>query len=271
MRRADHDTQWLFDGEKLLGINLGWTFAAEHEWNIPDLKRILNISDDESIMGIDRRRIGKIESENIYFNEKKGLLVVDGSYSIEYLKNDHKPSSELKLYENKDMATAWDGGSFGIQVKGEENIKNLKIIYEALTSGNAGVWLGGQAAFGNSGLIVAIFDRIPVEGAQKMKEADEEHKRLKEADEATGIKKELAEFNETHKDSYTGHCSYFALSPRWVGESMQTAYPVVYWLNPMNQDKNNYGNYTVEELRAWMKGEGPIPMKNNPKEKKKKK
>ena len=61
---------------------------------------------------------------------------------------------------------------------------------------------------------------------------------------------------------------YYALSPRWAASikgtkngEVETKYGVVFWLNPCDQYKNNYGHFTVEELQQWAKGEGPIPKK----------
>jgi hypothetical protein len=35
----------------------------------------------------------------------------------------------------------------------------------------------------------------------------------------------------------------------------------MYFLNPMRQQENNFGWFTVEELEQWMEGKGPIPGK----------
>ena len=57
-------------------------------------------------------------------------------------------------------------------------------------------------------------------------------------------------------------CRFFACNPTLRGDrfkNMPTAYPIVYWLNPYNQNKNRYGWVTVEDLLVWSEGEGPIP------------
>ena len=33
------------------------------------------------------------------------------------------------------------------------------------------------------------------------------------------------------------------------------------WLNPEEQDRNNFGWFTAEDLRAWSRGEGPVVIK----------
>lgn len=61
------------------------------------------------------------------------------------------------------------------------------------------------------------------------------------------------------------NCRYFACSPKWSHEIKSTAdgeiktkYPVIFWLNPMEQDRNSYGWFTVENLELWTQGKGPI-------------
>ena len=61
-----------------------------------------------------------------------------------------------------------------------------------------------------------------------------------------------------HKLLKEADCKYYALSPRWADESKTE---VKFWLNPYDQTNNNYGWYAVEDLEAWVNGEGPIPKK----------
>ena len=51
---------------------------------------------------------------------------------------------------------------------------------------------------------------------------------------------------------------YFALSPRWKDDNKKE---VIFWLNPYHQDIDNFGWFTVEDLKDWAKGKGKIPMK----------
>ena len=56
--------------------------------------------------------------------------------------------------------------------------------------------------------------------------------------------------------------SWFALSPKKLNkedmEKHKTKFSVIFWLNPTEQRIVNYGWFTVEELRMWIKGKGPI-------------
>src|SRR5690606_18676756 len=48
---------------------------------------------------------------------------------------------------------------------------------------------------------------------------------------------------------------YYALTPRWKDEQESE---VVFWLNPADQQDYRCGQYTVEELRQWIRNECPI-------------
>jgi hypothetical protein len=168
------------------------------------------------------------------------------------------------------MVTAWDGDSCLIRVKGEENFKKLRLIYNELINGNCAVWLGGGGVFQNAGLCFAIINKIPEKNLKEMRDGDIDREKLNHASEATGIKKKIDEANEqwrniqeveSGRSCYDRKWGYYALSPRWANsdEKKKTKHPVVYWLNPMHQDRNNFGWFTVEDLEKWLEGKGPIP------------
>src|SRR3546814_19195425 len=82
--------------------------------------------------------------------------------------------------------------------------------------------------------------------------------------EATGIKEKIDAL-PVHYGSLAMK-RYFALCPKWTSpgliEGRTTAHPVIFFLNPAQQDKNNHGWYTVEELEQWLDGKGPVPTRS---------
>ena len=69
-----------------------------------------------------------------------------------------------------------------------------------------------------------------------------------------------------------------ACSPKWINyedaearekrkKEMNTEYDIMYWIN-YSDDDNNYGWYTVEQIREWLKGNKKLT-EVVPKEKKK--
>jgi ABC-type Zn uptake system ZnuABC Zn-binding protein ZnuA len=81
-----------------------------------------------------------------------------------------------------------------------------------------------------------------------IKESDLDVIRLKKTANKTGIYEILKKAGK----------SYFSLSPRWNDESKKE---VVFWLNPMNQNKYKCGWFNVNDLKDWAKDKGKIIIK----------
>lgn len=270
MRRGSKP-DWLInpDNGDLIGINLSADFTAEHEHGVEDLNSMLGIKDDPSVIGIERRRITP-DPKIIFWNEDRdeASLVIEHRYGHRNVKE----CGELKFYESyedgkkkklkENLSAAWSNNDLGIRVCGEKNIKKLKKLYEAILAGDAAIWLGGGGVFKNAGLCLGVISNMRAENLKIMADADTDRVKLNEASDNTGIIKKLEKFNAEHYDkgSYSSPCGYFCCSPAW-NKNHDSKYNVVYWLNPMQQDKNNFGWYTVENLEAWMEGKGPIPKK----------
>jgi hypothetical protein len=271
--------QWLEVDGKMIGVSLGADFTAEHEHGIGDLKLGLGIdgaarsfyTQEEPLFkrppGIQRRKISKHDMVKLY--EHEGLVALIGERPgwhllfDEYVKKHgmtkamkEKLPLDLRGFSAQTLAAAWDEGSFGLLGSGEDG-KRLKELAEAFQKDNVAVWIGGSLmAFDNGGLILCIVDRIPAAKLEMLREADLDLEKLKKADRATGIHERLKKAGR----------EYYACSPRWFdgkfrpnNEEKKSAHPVIYWLNPRDQDENNFGWYTVEDLDLWILGKGPIP------------
>jgi len=185
--RAGHNNGWLIEEDKLLGINLGSDFCAEHEWYIKKLNEVLGIKDDESVFGIERRRVN-YDAECVMFtlSENQAGLAIMHPWRLKHLKHLKEWSRELQL--NEDLATAWDNSSLGIRVTGEKYIGYLQKLYEALKANDAAIWLGGDKFLKNAGLHIGIISNIPAHYLQAMYDTDVDHHNLTKASEAIGIK-----------------------------------------------------------------------------------
>ncbi len=296
MRRG-RDNGWLLNEASgdLLGINLGADFCAEHEWGIKRLKQLLGVpgADEEErysdrrktdyggVYGIERRRCKNPHKDCIALKEDDDTLnlIVTGAYTIKHLLEtplEKRYSGEWVFYKGDEMVTAWCEDGLIVRVKGEKNFAKLRQIHEALLKGECAIWLGGGGVFQNAGLCIAIINRIPEHHLKSMRDGDMDVEKLNRAAEATGIRQKIDEANEqwqkmqeveSGRHCYDRKWGYFALSPRWAHkeEKKKTKHPVVFWLNPMQQDQNEFGWYTVEDLEQWLEGKGPIPKKKEKK------
>lgn len=259
--------EWLKNqAGEVVGLNLGADYCAEHEFGIKQLKTILGVQ-DQNPQGISSRKITQTPQENIYILDEvrkkktgKTMLIVEGRYTIETINQSLKNlPSDFKPYaprgQQPDLLTAWGEGGLCVVASKEEDKQNLRLIIQALKNQDLAMWLGGGGVFQNAGLVLAIISKVDETQKKTMADADEEALKLKLADEATGIKQQLSEARK----------GFYALSPAWSesikrtkdGE-IKTAYPVIYFLNPYEQNQYNSGWYTVEQLQAWTRGEGPI-------------
>lgn len=267
MRRATHDTQWLFDKDgHLQGIALGFDFASEHEWGIDRLKQAFGISTTKTPIGINDRKITIVPEHLVYMefdhkpNDKRkkaehyaALAYMNMSYyqnAPERLKEIVLRNAEPYSYDEKckPIGAAWSEQDFGIVVKGDENITRLRELYDAFKIKDIAVAPGKSRGFLRSfGLTFVIISRLEPEVFEAVLAADKDHDALLKAAEATGIVKRL---NAAKKE-------FFACSPAWANKDKKEVH---FWLNPEQQDENNYGWYTVKDLDDWIAGKGKIPM-----------
>lgn len=266
--RAAREFGWLMDGDKVVGINLGADYCAEHEWGIKSLKRQLAIDPNE--IGIEARKIQRLKPEDLRLVDTKitkygdfvskagkavrhktvkakALIFCEGIYWSHLKPGEYVGSRELQIYGDKTMATAWDEGSFGILVE-EEHFDKLQQIYDAFLRMDISVWLGGGGVFQNAGLVVAITSNVPEASKKTMRNADLDRFALEEAHKRSGIEEELTKAGKR----------WFALSPRWK-DSEKTE--LVWWLNPMEQHIHEFGWFDINDLRQWAKNEGPCMKK----------
>lgn len=265
MRRG-RDNGWLFDAnDHMIALNLGSDFCAEHEWGVKELYQTLGIAHDENVLGIERYRVTLPDPACVVYNEKNknnASLYVIEPFDVRhnYFKEENY-DRELKGCRDEELATAWCGKSFGIRVKKPKNIKHLRRIHKALLEKKAVIWLGGGGVFHNAGLVIGIIDAIPADRKQEMYNAHVDANKLSEASNRTGIKERIDTLNnkflEEHRGCYERPCGYYSLKPAWRN-SGNSAHPVMYWLNPMQQDKYASGWYTVEQLEQWIDGKGPV-------------
>lgn len=276
MRRG-HDSSWMEDDNKqMIAINLGADFTAEHEWGIKELHQTLGVTDDENVMGMERYRIRKPKMDNIVLIEENknnaALICLQYQSDMKYLagqKFDKMFHGELNFHGDEELATAWDGKTFGVRVNRPVNIKRIKRLYDAINNKEAAIWLGGGHVFRNAGLVIGLINSIPEHLKQQMYEAHVDTKKLYDASDKTGIKIKIDAINEAHTKKYKGDvntlwrtpCAYYSLRPGWISDKSKSAYPVWYWLNPREQEKNQSGWFTVEQLEQWTKGEGPVSKK----------
>lgn len=280
MRRGYNSELIKDDNGKLIGVNLGSDFCAEHEWGIDSIKNAFGVSVDSNerpfaawwkalfkkekeVFGLQKRTITK--SPEIVVGEVTVSLRdyrVKGSkakkykvYFLGYKKSFYhstplseyfaqKVSKEIySISEEENVWGWWSEDDFLVASTDKDAISELE---EAFKNLDLTISIGGGHVFKNGGLHFMIKSRIEAEYAQEVYDMDVDKFNLKKAAVDTGIYEKLDKANR----------KFYALSPRWKDDNKTE---VVFWLNPEDQSNNNACWCTIQDLEDWIKGEGKIP------------
>ena len=255
--RQGYGGGFIIENNKLVGINLGSDFTAEHEWGISDIQKAFGVNQKEGLLGIEQREITRFPESCFHFKNKvKGVtfehLVYKSWWSGEI--EDYDP--EVYFGTDDSLATQWRSSAFGIHVRNNKKYKEyLKEIFDAFKSLDGAIMFissnGGKNPFERSGLFLGIKSRISKEDIHQMYDVDYDYQLLQENAQNTGIHRIL---DESCK-------KYYSLTPKWskdITSEKNTDYSVMFWLNPIDQKNYHSGWYTVEDLKKWALGVGPI-------------
>lgn len=266
MRRSYECDVIGLDG-KPIGFAFGSDFTPEHEWGIRELRESLGM--DNRAIGFDRSICHKFEGLRVYQMGDE-LMVLYTPYEIRF-RPFKKPEEitqenfdEMKLdYDltidasKNSFSAAWDEFSFGILAKGKEAMEELRqAVIEPWNDHDAAVFIRRLTKNTQSSLIFIRASAAPQKLKNNIRAEHLSYKALQEAKDKTGIEAKLLAAGK----------KFFSIIPRWTKDmnwEKKTAYNVIFWLNPVYQEVDNCGYFTVEELLLWIKGVGPIPMENN--------
>lgn len=283
MRRAiSEQPKWILDKDSnVIGLSLGGDHCAEHEWGIKKLQTRFDINTD--MIGIGRHTCRAfpvfIEKQGTYEKKPCKIFVVskyakEGTLRslMEYCQlfpytSIAKRSTPtvpiaygnhgLMTLEDDNLHTTWDEGAFAILAYDNDAINRLNLFIQFYKSNDMCIMYGGKRVFAPGTLSMIAASAIPTAMKKAMRAEDEDAVKLFMAVKKTRIEKLLKNANK----------GYYALAPKWANEmkldeNRTTKYPVIFFLNPHEQSKYNYGWFTVEELKLWAKDTGPI-VKNN--------
>lgn len=234
--RKGYKSELVYDDRNFIGVCLGSDFVSEHEWGIDGIKNTFGIVNG---VGIERMKIHK-GFDKIRFEKWGEFAVISTDSSWEQFK-----------HCTDDLTCVWDENDFAIISKDE---KSLTELWDAFKIGDICILLGGGGGFSNRGLLILITSKVPQEIKDVWKNTDEDNIALNNESKKIGIDKKLKKAGK----------NYYALTPNWAKDfkNVKSKWSVLYWLNPMEQQQNNYGWVTVEDLELWIENKGPIPKKD---------
>lgn len=251
LRKAYNDCKLLPEG-----INLGFDFCAEHEQGIEDIYRILGIPPQTKPMGLEAVRVNNVDSDKVVLVEDEQIILLvhkDNYYKEKLLRNrEGFLRSLISTYymenrENRDFDAAWDHNGFCIISKNEDVVKMVKSIHENMFKKNLYCILSPSSWIG-TGLTLLIADAVSEDIKKEELKADIAFFRLQKKFNKTKIVERIKKAG----------LRYYALYPssRIVDENSKFKFKV--FLNPAEQHKYKFGWFTIEELKEWTLGRGPV-------------
>jgi hypothetical protein len=255
MRRGNDNGFVFGDDGTLAGVSLGADFTAEHEYGIRGIRRAFGL--DDAALGIAKRTITKHPVQWYANKTMAGFstyerrwdnapITIEDVMRIGEVKEPWKSRFGKKEIYDAKLQTAWDEDGFCAFSADPDEQVHLKTIFDALRADDAIIMLGGRNGWiGNRGLRIGILSQMPRTVKDTLLAADQEYIRLTKAFADTGIEEKLRKAG----------CRWFALSPRFDEDGS-----IRVWLNPVEQQKNNHGWFSIADLELWAEGKGPVPM-----------
>lgn len=253
MRRASYDSVvgFIESNGQLLGFKLGVNWVTEHEIGISGLQSDFKVKKDERVFGLARRKIEHVPGKLSFVVDGNTAALVYRPYQTTAPKLAEISQLECRPRGDSPVGCAWSDRDFGIIVHGADNVAKLRKLHEAFLRKDIAFKCGGKEEPCGPGLNILIYSATPETLLTSLENSDRDTHELNSTAHETGIVDKLKKADK----------AYFALRPSWASgfTGVKTRHPVVFWLNPMRQDQNNCGWFTVEELEAWIRNEGPIP------------
>ncbi len=263
MRRSGGVSWLLSDSGQVQGVALESNYCTEHEMGVSELRGTLGVPSQYKA-GL-KDRVQTRAPTTLAYQEylladgtpAAALLIGDARYADSAADLSKNPQARKAFLDhqaffgfgkNETLAGAWDSSGALIHVKGADEVLRLRQIKQSFED--------RDIAFGNSlsevgyfpnarGLVFMRASAVPEAIADLVLAKDQRQERLLKAVEKLGLDKELRKQGK----------QWFALSPRWA-DSQESE--IMFWLNPTDQYTNSAGWYSVEQLREWGRGKGPV-------------
>jgi len=266
------------------GISLGADFCAQHEQGHHPLARALGLGQagNAGLAQYLACPIAEDDARLSLYERKKATKTIAAEVRLTFhvipeiaqrLAEKKPASHSLPAVWVEDgvcnslLATSWGKDGLCIRAFGEAERQVTLDLHEAALKGDLLVSSSGDGGnpFARGGLCLTILSRMPQSVHDMVAAQEDERQRMQDAVDATGIEDTLKEAG----------LKWHALKPKWSdffktiirempnGERgtitrPETDHPVMFFLNPSEQSRFHHGWFTVEELEAWVRREGPV-------------
>jgi hypothetical protein len=251
MRRAYTGTDFIKEDKRLLGVNLGFDFCAEHECGIKSLHEDFGMQLEEKL-GFEARKNTQVPEGFMQYEKNTSALLYSPNLhrlgNAEEINRLLKGELSFRDYHKQEIVGAWNERSFGLHVISKHK-DIIKMLYDAFQAKNGVIMLSGRSnPFANSGLMLLDYTKIPETTKINFREDDrkyrEEQKMFRKLEKESGVFELLEKSGK----------KFIYLQIEQLDEKGKPRW----WLNPWEQQKYNYGWYHTEDLNQWAKDKGPV-------------
>lgn len=236
------------DGE-VIGISLGWDATTEHECGIRPLRDQFGVV-SAGHLGMARHRSVVVppmywhdQPDEVLWIAPAPRFAVPDTYRDGPLRF---RTLLAKVPYQYGLSGAWSDGSFGLRAKDPDAQVAVRRLYDAALSRCLFLALSPEGL--GTGFVLLDCEGIPehvqAQWVVEDRQRDADRREWDAAWEAAGVRKAMLAAG---------------LGAFSVGRSLSRRDGVLYgWLNPENQRRYRAGWYTIAQLLAWTRGEGPV-------------
>lgn len=261
------------DGETI-GVHLAPNSVGQHAEGVDRLLRRLGAGDADAhgIRTFDAHAATSVprwsredlsHREELWLDVEPGPMKLKSTSSVLCVEgNATHAVGETARYSPRSIVTgAWDGSSFAVRGWDDAGRRIVDLLQEGTETRDLAVWVSGDIDLGHGHLCIVRRSLVPSAMVAWFDDVAAGHRRLHAAADATGIAVRLAGIGPLMP--FGRMRPYHALAPAWIDAetAQRSVHPVKFFLNPTEQDRNNFGWFTVEELDQWTEGRGPVPKK----------
>ena len=245
MRRATMDVDIVWnDAKKPIGVIIGHDFCCEHECGIRPLLDMFGVTFNPKAIGVKARKITRVPPGLQWI--RKGIragILQPTPFSVAY-EGDKCEENAWKNHHDYGpggLYSSWDEKSFMLTSDKANEIAALREIFDAFQGCDIVITTlaGGFGTNPFLGIASALIPDI----IKTWEDHDLHHIKVQVAFKKTGIEKVLTKAKR----------GYFSLVPK-----QDRGGPLMFWLNPFEQEIYNSGYFTLQDLKDWAKGRGKV-------------
>lgn len=152
--RLSFNPEFIIENETLTGFNFKNGACAEHEYGIPGIESVFL---NEKLIGIERRQLVEFDPDQwkyfkndkhdraiLFFDSCDFRTISESTYAQLTRRVSHFGVKLLsrQLSKSNDISTAWNKDRFVIYVKTKENVRYLRLLWQAIQNKDIACWAG---------------------------------------------------------------------------------------------------------------------------------